>query len=60
MAINEQIGGAIELVPTVRREAKQIVNSLRSRGMSMAIISGDHEKPTQKLAQELGIEHYAA
>ena len=60
VAINEQIGGAIELMPTIRPEAKQIIHSLRSRGMSMYIISGDHEKPTQKLAQELGIEHYFA
>ncbi len=60
VAINEQIGGAIELVPTIRPEAKQIIDSLRKRGMSMYIISGDHEKPTQKLAQELGIEHYFA
>lgn len=60
VAINEQIGGAIELVPTIRPEAKQIISSLRERGMSIYIISGDHEKPTQKLAQELGIEHYFA
>jgi Cu2+-exporting ATPase len=60
VAINEQIGGAIELVPTIRPEAKHIVNSLRERGMSLYIISGDHAKPTQKLAEELGIEHYFA
>lgn len=60
VAINQQIGGAIELSPTIRPEAKHIISSLRERGMSMYIISGDHEKPTQKLAQELGIEHYFA
>ena len=60
VAINDQLGGAIELVPTIRPEAKAIVDSLRQRNMSIVIISGDHEKPTQKLAQELGIDHYFA
>ena len=60
VAINEQVSGAIELKPTIRPEAERIIKGLRERGMSMYIISGDHQKPTQKLAEELGIEHYFA
>ena len=60
VAINDQLGGAISLMPTIRKEVKQIVESLRQRKMSIYIISGDHEKPTQKLAQELGIDNYFA
>ncbi len=60
VAINGEMGGAIELTPTIRPEAKQIVDSLHERGMSLYIISGDHEKPTQKLATTLGIEHFFA
>lgn len=60
VAIGQQIGGAIELVPTIRPEAQRIVTALRKRGMSMYIISGDHENPTKKLANDLGIEHYFA
>jgi Cu2+-exporting ATPase len=60
VAIDKQLGGAIELQPTIRPEAKSIISALKSRHMSMVIISGDHEKPTQKLAQELGIDHYFA
>ncbi|MGB0385591.1 MAG: heavy metal translocating P-type ATPase [Ardenticatenaceae bacterium] len=60
VAIDNQLGGAIELVPTIRPEVKEIVSALKSRKMSMYIISGDHEKPTRKLAEELGIEHYFA
>lgn len=60
VALDERLGGAIELQPTIRPEAKRTISSLQQRNMSMAIISGDHEKPTQKLAQELGIEHYFA
>ncbi|MDD5033392.1 MAG: heavy metal translocating P-type ATPase [Methylococcaceae bacterium] len=54
--------GAIELVPTVRPEAKAIIAELRRRHGIKAtyIISGDHEAPTRKLAEELGIDHYFA
>jgi len=60
VAINNQLGGAIELRATIRPEAKRIINYLQQRHLSMYIISGDHEKPTQKLAEELGIKHYFA
>ena len=60
VAINDQLAGAIELHATIRPEAKQVVSELRKRNMSMYIISGDHEEPTKKLAQELGIDNYFA
>ena len=60
VAINDHLGGAIELVPTLRPEARQITRELRKRNIRMAIISGDHQKPTQKLAQSLGIDDYFA
>lgn len=60
VAIGDQLAGAIELVPTVRPEAKRIINSLRQAGLSMYIISGDHERPTRALASQLGIDHYFA
>jgi Cu2+-exporting ATPase len=60
VAMNEQLGGMIELHPTIRPEVKNILHGLHQRGMSLYIISGDHEKPTQRLAMELGIDHYFA
>ncbi|MDM8568134.1 HAD-IC family P-type ATPase, partial [Thiotrichales bacterium HSG1] len=60
VALNDQLAGAIELYPTIRPEAKQIIAQLKQRGLSMYIISGDHEQPTQKLAQKLGIDNYFA
>jgi Cu2+-exporting ATPase len=60
VAINSKLAGAIELHATIRPEAKQVVSELRKRKMEMVIISGDHENPTKKLPQELGIEHYFA
>ncbi len=62
VAIDEQVIGAIELKPTLRPEVKKIIKQLKARGniKSTYIISGDHEAPTKKLAEEIGIDHYFA
>ena len=62
VAIDNDVIGAIELLPTVRPEAKAVIESLKQRSniKTTYIISGDHETPTKKLAQELGIDHYFA
>lgn len=62
VAVNNQVVGGIELLPTIRPEAKAVIAQLKRREhiKSMYIISGDHEIPTRKLAQELGIENYFA
>ena len=60
VAIDNHIEGAIELHATIRKEAKEVIQALRKRELDLYIISGDHEKPTKRLARELGIEHYFA
>ena len=60
VAIDEQLGGAIELRPTIRPETKEVIRALGESGKTLYIISGDHEAPTRRLAQELGIDHYFA
>lgn len=62
VAVDDQLVGAVELLPTIRPEAKDVINTLRERGyvQEMYIISGDHTTPTQKLAEELGMDHYFA
>jgi heavy metal translocating P-type ATPase len=59
VAINHQLKGAIEIQPQMRPEVKQIIKGLRQRGIKqMFIVSGDHKQPTQKLAEELGMDNY--
>jgi len=59
VAVNQHLIGAIEIQATVRPEVKNIINGLRERGIKhIAIVSGDHQQPTQKLAKSLGIESY--
>jgi heavy metal translocating P-type ATPase len=61
VAVDDQLGGALELRASVRPEVRGIVQGLRQRGIKhIAIISGDHEAPTRKLAEELGMDRYFA
>ena len=61
VAIDEHLGGALELRAALRPEVKDIIKGLRQRGIKhLAIISGDHEAPTRKLAEELGMDRYFA
>jgi heavy metal translocating P-type ATPase len=61
VAVDDHLGGAIELRAAVRPEVRSIVQGLRARGIKhIAIISGDHEAPTKKLAESLGMDRYFA
>jgi P-type E1-E2 ATPase len=61
VAVDDELGGALELRASVRPEVRGIVHGLRERGIRhIAIISGDHEAPTKRLAEELGMDRYFA
>lgn len=60
VAVDDQLAGVIELHPTVRPEAKRIIDDLHQRGLKTCIISGDNERPTRALAAQLGIDSYFA
>lgn len=61
VAVDDALGGAIELQASVRPEVLEIVAGLRARGIKhLAIISGDHEAPTKRLAEQLGMDRYFA
>ncbi|MEI2732123.1 MAG: HAD-IC family P-type ATPase [Dermatophilaceae bacterium] len=60
VGIDDKLAGAIELQPTIRPEAAEIVQNLLARGVDIYVISGDQEEPTRKLTETLGIPHYFA
>jgi heavy metal translocating P-type ATPase len=61
VAVDDVLGGALELRASIRPEVPEIIEGLRARGIKhIAVISGDHEAPTRKLAAELGIDRYFA
>ncbi len=59
VGVDDVLGGAIELRAADRPEA--VIAGLRARGVKhLAIISGDHEQPTRRLAKKLGMDRYFA
>jgi len=51
----------LELQTSHRPEVEGIISGLRARGVNhMAIISGDHDQPTRRLAEHLGMDRYFA
>lgn len=59
LARDERLVGAAELRPSLRPEAQAIVGELKRRGLELHILSGDQQRPTQRIAEALGIDHYA-
>ena len=61
VAVDGALGGALELKAAQRNEAQMVIDGLRARGARhLAIISGDHERPTRNLARKLGMDRYFA
>lgn len=60
VAADHMVVGAIELHPTLRPEAHEVVQRLKQRELTLYIISGDHEHPTRQMADRLGIDHFFA
>jgi Cu2+-exporting ATPase len=59
VGVDDALGGAIELLAAERPEAAAVIAGLRERGAKhLAIISGDNEQPTRKLAERLGIDRF--
>lgn len=61
VSINEKLAGAIQLRTSTRPEAHDLIQGLRKRRIKeLVLISGDHEQPTKKLAEMLGMDRYFA
>lgn len=59
ISVNNQVEGAIEIRFPIRPEVKTTIKALRQRGVkSIAIVSGDHEQPTKRLATLLEVDDY--
>jgi Cu2+-exporting ATPase len=57
VAVDHEVAGLIELAATVRPEVRAVFKTLRQNGIKhIGIVSGDHEAPTKKLAEQLGAD----
>ncbi|AOO65556.1 heavy metal translocating P-type ATPase [Sulfurospirillum halorespirans] len=60
LSTKEQIIGYIALADTIRESAKIAVEKLQNDGIEVYMLTGDNERCAQKVARELGIEHFFA
>lgn len=60
IAVDSELVGALELHPSIRPEARQLIAELRKRKIGTYILSGDQKQPTQALASALGVDDYYA
>ena len=60
VACDDRLVGSIELAPQLRPEASEVLSRLKRYCPHVCIISGDHDLPTRRLAERLGISEYYA
>ena len=60
IAVDGQVVGAIGVADTVRPSAKKTVAALKSLGLEVAMVTGDHEGVARTISYELGIDRYFA
>jgi Cu2+-exporting ATPase len=59
VVVDEEIVGAIEMEAQLREEVKEVIASLRKRGMkNLYILSGDQLEPTRQMARVLDLDGY--
>ncbi len=56
--INDKVISTFELEDTIRDDAKQTIDYLKSQGLKVIMCSGDNEKIVKKVADEVGIDEY--
>jgi heavy metal translocating P-type ATPase len=60
VAWKDSVAGMIEIEPVLRPEVPGVIRALKERGLSLYMLSGDHEGPTKAIADLLGFDGYAA
>mgnify|MGYP001568380772 CR=1 FL=1 len=60
LAVEGKLAGIIAAADMPKPRAKQAIDGLKSYGIEVAMITGDHEGVAKEIARELGIERYFA
>ncbi|KAK5242733.1 hypothetical protein LTR20_003682 [Exophiala xenobiotica] len=55
IAIDGNVAGTISLKDTVRMDAKDTIDALKTRGLELAMLTGDTPEEASRISQELGI-----
>jgi len=57
---DKQVVGAILLADEIKPEAKEVIKKIKSKGIKVAMISGDNKKTADAIGKELGIDYVLA
>jgi Cu+-exporting ATPase len=60
VAIDNKIAGIITLADTIKDSARQAVDSLKSMGIEVVMLTGDNERTARVVASKLGIDKVIA
>ena len=60
IAVDNKIAGIIALADTIKDGAKQAVDSLKSIGIQVVMLTGDNERTAKSVASKLGIDKVIA
>ncbi|HHO65579.1 MAG TPA: heavy metal translocating P-type ATPase [Epsilonproteobacteria bacterium] len=59
-AIDNKVVAKYELSDTIRKGAKETIGQIRSMGIEVVMLTGDHEQSAKKVAKEVGIDQVHA
>jgi Cu+-exporting ATPase len=60
LAVDGSLAGLVAITDPLRPTAVETVRALRSRGLEVALITGDHERTAHAIAREAGIDRVVA
>ena len=60
VGVNREIVGIVAVADTLKENAKEAVEKLKSLGKDVYMITGDNERTAKAIAAQLGIEHVLA
>jgi len=60
LAVDGTLAGLLAIADPLRPTAAETVRALRSRGLEVALITGDHERTARAIAREAGIDRVVA
>ncbi len=60
IAIDNSLSGIIAISDTIKENAKEAINALKSKGMEVIMLTGDNETTAKAVASKLGIDRVIA
>ena len=60
VSVDGELAGLLAIADPLRPTAAETVRALRSRGLEIVLITGDHERTARAIAREVGIERVVA